>query len=125
MDLTIGVVRPLTKDDLWQLKERLNNESDSLPGYVTKAASLGWEVGKIEIDPVAVRLFDHVQQFLDLILEPESAESAIANFDELYRRLLATNPRHAKRWLIAQVGWLVFRRAMELLRMFSAARAGK
>jgi hypothetical protein len=87
--------------------------------------SVGWEVVKLQLDPDAARLFDRIQQFVDLILEPDSAESAIGNLEELYRRRLAVNPGHAKRWLIAQVGWLMFRRAMELLRTFSAARAGK
>lgn len=63
--------------------------------------------------------------FLDLALEPDSAESAIANLDELYCRRVATNRGHAKRWLLAQVIWIVFGRVIELLAKYSAARAGK
>jgi hypothetical protein len=69
--------------------------------------------------------FRGLANFVDLVLEPDSAESAIGNLDELYRRRVVTNPGHAKRWLVAQVIWIAFGRAMELLAKFSAARAGK
>lgn len=71
------------------------------------------------------RLFNGVANFLDLLLEPEAAENAVGNLAELYVRRLAVNPGHAKRWLIAQVVWIVFGRAMDLFGRFTRARAGK
>jgi hypothetical protein len=63
--------------------------------------------------------------FLDLILEPDAAEDALGNLAELYARRLAVNPSHAKRWLIAQVVWIVYGRAMDVWGRFTTARAGK
>jgi hypothetical protein len=91
----------------------------------TMRAVFEWTEAVTAVDPAADRLFQWFGNFIDLILEPESAESAIANLDELYQRRLTRNPVHAKRWLIAQVGWIALGRAMELLSKFSAARAGK
>jgi hypothetical protein len=70
-------------------------------------------------------LFRGAANIVDLLLEPESAESAIGDLEERYRRRVKIDAAHAKRWLIIQVGWLAFGRAMELLGRFSAARAGK
>jgi hypothetical protein len=70
-------------------------------------------------------LFRGAANIIDLLLEPDDAESTIGDLAERYRLRVETNPAHAKRWLIVQVGWLAFGRAMELLARFSAARAGK
>jgi hypothetical protein len=71
-------------------------------------------------------LFHRAEMFLDLIHdEPGAAEAAVGNLRELYARRLAVNPGHAKRWLIAQTAWIVFGRAMDVLRRFNRARAGK
>jgi hypothetical protein len=71
------------------------------------------------------RLFNGVADFLDLLLEPEAAEDAIDNLAEVYVRRLAANPGHAKRWLIAQVIWIIYGRAMDVFGRFMKARAGK
>jgi hypothetical protein len=71
------------------------------------------------------QLFNTLAKFLDLILEPDKAESTIGNLAELYERRLWADPRHAQRWLVAQVGWIVFGRALDLFRRFMRARAGK
>jgi hypothetical protein len=73
----------------------------------------------------AERLFGTLANFLDLLLEPDAAENAIGNLAELYLRRLATNPRHAKRWLFAQVLWIIYGRAMDVFGRFVKARAGK
>jgi hypothetical protein len=136
-DKTLYMIHPVTKqfvtaehlvDIDMDYREGLPDDEpvDEYDIHVVVATqSVGWEVVKTQLDPSATRLFGRIQQFVDLLLEPESAESAIANLDELYRRRLAKNPGHAKRWLVAQVGWIVFGRAMELFGRFSAARAGK
>jgi hypothetical protein len=127
LKLEAKVVRSLVEDDLQFLKsmqetiESLEIETDSLSFRLPSAS---WTENSA-IDPSAARLFHRLERFIDILLEPEKAESAIANLDELYRRRLELDGGHAKRWLIAQVGWIVFGRGMELLRMFSAARAGK
>jgi hypothetical protein len=95
-ELRIKLVRPLTEDDLVILRR-------SWPGP----------------------LFNRAAMFLDLALEPDAAEDAISNLAELYARRLAVNPGHAKRWLVAQVLWVVFGRAMDLFSRFTRARAGK
>ena len=92
---------------------------------VTETALRELPAATAETDPPATRLFRSAAQFLDLLLPPESSESAIANLAELYGRRLATNPGHAKRWLVAQVVRIIFGQAMAVLRTFSAARAGK
>ena len=71
------------------------------------------------------RLFQGTAMLLDMILEPVSAEDAIGNLAELYASRVAVNPGHAQRWLIAQVFWIVFGRAMDLFGRFMRARAGK
>jgi hypothetical protein len=70
-------------------------------------------------------LFNRAAMFLDLALEPDAADDAIGNIAELYARRLDVNPGHAKRWLVAQVTWIVFGRAMDLFGRFMRARAGK
>jgi hypothetical protein len=69
--------------------------------------------------------FNMLAKFLDLILEPDKAESTIGNLAELYWRRLRADPSHAQQWLVAQVGWIVFGRAMDVFRRFMRARAGK
>ena len=71
------------------------------------------------------QLFNTLAKFLDLILEPDEAESTIGNLAELYARRLRADPGHAQRWLVAQVVWIVFGRAMDVFRRFMRARAGK
>ena len=73
----------------------------------------------------ATRLFETLANVLDLLLEPDAAEDAIGNLAELYARRLAVNPGHAKRWLVAQVLWMVFGRAIDLFGRIMRARAGK
>jgi hypothetical protein len=69
--------------------------------------------------------FHRVADFLDLLLEPNEADEAIGNLEELYIRRFATNPHHARRWLFAQAVWIVFGRATDMLHRFMRARAGK
>jgi hypothetical protein len=69
--------------------------------------------------------FNTLAKFLDLILEPDEAESTIGDLAESYARRLWADPGHAQRWLVAQVGWIVFGRAMDVFRRFMRARAGK
>jgi hypothetical protein len=83
------------------------------------------KVEPLRADPAESLLFRRMANFIDLLLEPESAESAIGDLRERYRQRAETDAAHAKRWLIVQVGWLAFERAMQLLGRFSAARAGK
>jgi hypothetical protein len=73
----------------------------------------------------ATRLFETLANVLDLLLEPEAAEDAIGNLAELYARRVAVGPGHAKRWLVAQVIWIIYGRAMDLFGRFMRARAGK
>jgi hypothetical protein len=95
----IKAVRPLTKSDLAYLEQRSHERP--------------------------LQLFNTLAKFLDLILEPDKAESAIGNLAELYERRLRADPVHAQRWLVAQVGWIVFGRAMDVFRRVMRARAGK
>ena len=97
--LRIKAVRPLTKSDLAYLERRSNERP--------------------------LQRFNTLAKFLDLILEPDKAESTIGNLAELYERRLWADPSHAQRWLVAQVGWIVFGRAMDVFRRFMRARAGK
>src|SRR5208337_2399540 len=71
----------------------------------------------------SVRLFNMAADFLDLLLEPDAAESAIGNLAELYLTRFAANPRHARRWIIAQVLWITYGRAMDVFGRFTRARA--
>jgi hypothetical protein len=84
-----------------------------------------WDQDVWPMDTEASMLFQRVRRWIDYCLEPESADTAVANLEELYLRRLAVDPGHAKWWLFVQFAWLVFGRAIELLRTFSAARAGK
>jgi hypothetical protein len=112
---------------LIELKQTIEEMSASSPANPSKFHVLPIEWGRIRkaTESKEARWFQSFARLIDLILEPDSAESAIANLDEAYRRRLATHPGHAKRWLIAQVVWIVYGRATELLGTFSAARAGK
>lgn len=73
----------------------------------------------------SVRLFNSLAHFLDLLLEPDAADDVIGNLRELYARRLAVDSAHAKRWLVAQVVWIVFGRAIDILGRVMRARAGK
>lgn len=110
----IGVVRELTKSDLAHLAK---SESDLLRSQVL-------EMMRHSADRPAQR-FNKLAKFLDLILEPDKAESTIGNLAELYGRRLRADPSHAQRWLVAQVGWIVFGRAMDVFHRFMRARAGR
>ena len=112
---------------LIEMKQTIEEMSASSPGTPSKFHVLPLQWVKIQkaTEPTEARWFQSLARLIDLLLEPDNAESAIANLDEAYRRRLATHPGHARRWLFAQFGWIVFGRAMELLRTFSAARAGK
>ncbi len=90
--------------------------------FIGDLAALTWVRGAI---PTDARLPGSAANFLDLLLEPEAAEEAIGNLSELYERRLVVNPGHAKRWLVAQVVWIVFGRAMDVFGRFMRARAGK
>jgi hypothetical protein len=100
---TVEVARELTKSDLEKFVPEIDWRSHERP----------------------LQRFNTVAKFLDLILEPDKAESTIVNLAELYERRLRADPGHAQRWLFAQVGWIVFGRAMDLFRRFMRARAGK
>jgi uncharacterized Zn finger protein (UPF0148 family) len=104
--LGIKAVRPLTKSDL---------------AYLAKS---DLEMLRRSHERPAQR-FNTLAKFLDLILKPDNAESAIVILAELYERRLRADPSHAQRWLVAQVGWIVFGRAMDVFRHFMRARAGK
>ena len=69
--------------------------------------------------------FRRVANFIDLILEPEDAEDLIANLDEGFQRRAAVEGGHGRRWLWAQVGWIMFGRALDVVRSVVRARAGK
>ena len=71
------------------------------------------------------RAFLNASKFIDLILEPEDAENLIANLHEGFQRRAALEGGHARRWLWAQVGWIAFGRALDVVRNVVRARAGK
>jgi hypothetical protein len=71
------------------------------------------------------RLFNALAKFLDLLLEPDAAETAIGDLAEMYRQRSERSPGYAKVWLLVQVGWLVYGRAMDVYSRFTRARAGK
>ena len=71
------------------------------------------------------RLFNALANFLDLLLEPDAAETAIGDLAEMYRQRSERSPGYAKVWLVVQVGWLVYGRAMDVYSRFTRARAGK
>src|SRR5271166_1022220 len=73
-----------------------------------------FKVSVVAPTPEATRFFGIAAQIIDLVLEPEAAESAIVNLSELYVRRHRMSSGHAKRWLIAQLGWIVFGRAMDV-----------
>jgi hypothetical protein len=99
----IDEVRPLTKSDLVYL-------ADSDLAHLQRPA----------------RLFNSLAKFVDLILDDDDkAESTIGNLAELYGRRLSADRGHAQRWLVMQVGWIVFGRAMDVLHRFMRARAGR
>lgn len=104
--LRIGKVRSLTKSDL---------------AYLAKS---DLEMLRRSHERPAQR-FNTLAKFLDLILEPDKAESTIGNLAELYARRLRADPSHAQRWLVAQVVWIVFGRAMDVFRRLMRARAGR
>jgi hypothetical protein len=106
VSLRIETVRPLTKSDL---------------AYLAKS---DLEMLRRSHERPAQR-FNTLAKFIDLILESDKAESTIGNLAELYARRLRADPSHAQRWLVAQVGWIAFGRAMDLFRRFMRARAGK
>jgi hypothetical protein len=113
-EVKIGKVRALTVADLKLLSSHHH------------APLMSWsEVCDDRVEPEAQSFFVGVEHLLDYFLEPDSAEDAIANLNALYRRRLAKDPAHAKRWLIAQAARIIYGRAIEALRMFSAARARK
>jgi hypothetical protein len=69
--------------------------------------------------------FRRVANFVDLILEPEAADSVIGDLFEDYSRRCGMGRGHLKRWLIAQLGWIIFGRALDIVRRAVRARAGK
>ena len=69
--------------------------------------------------------FRRVANFVDLILEPEDADSVIGDLFEDYSRRCGMERGHLKRWLIAQVCWIIFGRALDIVRRAVRARAGK
>jgi hypothetical protein len=104
--LGIKSVRPLTKADLQKLTKadlEMLRRSHERPR----------------------QLFNTLAKCLDLILEPDKAESTIGDLAESYAPRLRADPGHAQRWLWAQVCRIVFERAMDVFRLFMRARAGK
>ena len=71
------------------------------------------------------RGFSGAARLIDLILPPDAAESVIGDLGEQYSRRVKADAAHAKWWLFAQVVWIVFGRAMDVVARVSAARAGK
>jgi len=71
------------------------------------------------------RKFLSAAKFVDLILEPEAAESAIGDLAEGFQRRAPLDGGHAIRWLWAQVAWLTFNRVLNVVRRVVRARAGK
>ena len=71
------------------------------------------------------RRFIKAAKFIDLILEPEAAESAIGDLAEGFQRRAPLDRSHATRWLWAQVARLTFHRVLDLVRNVVRARAGK
>ena len=71
------------------------------------------------------RMVSAIVQILDLALDPKKADEVIGDLLEQYPRRLAFGPGHAKRWLVAQIGWVLFGRAPDVIRQVAAARAGK
>jgi hypothetical protein len=102
----IEMVRALTKSDL---------------AYLTKS---DLEMLRRSHERPAQR-FNTLAKFLDLILEPDEAESTIGDLAESFAPRFRADPGHAQWWLVAQVGWIVFGRAMDVFRHFMRARAGK
>lgn len=68
--------------------------------------------------------FGFLVQIIDLALPYDQAEPIIGDLWEAYLRRLPTGG-HAKRWLMVQIGWVLFNRAVDILRQVAAARAGK
>jgi hypothetical protein len=72
-----------------------------------------------------LRLVGVMVQLLDLVLDPKKADEVIGDLLEQYPSRLALGSGHAKRWLVAQAAWIVFDRALDVIRQVAAARAGK
>lgn len=71
------------------------------------------------------RMVSAIVQILDLALDPKKADEVIGDLLEQYPRRLAFSPGHAKRWFVAQAAWIIFNRALDVIRQVAAARAGK
>ena len=71
------------------------------------------------------RRFHSAAKIIDMIFEPEAAESAIGDLAEGFQRRAPKDSGHATRWLWAQVAWLTFNRALAVVRSVVRARAGK
>jgi hypothetical protein len=66
-----------------------------------------------------------IVQILDLVLDPKKADEVIGDLLEQYPRRLSISGAHAKRWLVVQAAWIVFDRALDVIRQVAAARAGR
>ena len=70
------------------------------------------------------RMVSAIVQILDIALDHRKADEVIGDLLEQYPRGRALGPGHAKRWLVAQTAWVIFYRALDVIRQVAAARAG-
>jgi len=89
--------------------------------FGVRAGVVGREIAKAREG----KTFRGMAHFIDLILEPEAAESAIGDLAEGFQRRAPLDLGHATRWLWAQVARLTFHRALDIVRSVALARAGK